>query len=83
MDRKLRHVYVLVESGSQRSYIHKQGLAEVLSDATLGGETSESKRFQMVRSLIIPKMEALTLPKICNALGPVKLNLMDNPHLPS
>ena len=27
------------------------------------------------------EMEALTLPKICNPLGPVKLSLMDNPHL--
>ena len=26
-------------------------------------------------------MEALTLSKICNPLGPVKLNLLDNPHL--
>ena len=27
------------------------------------------------------EMEALTLSKICNPLGPVKLNLLDNPHL--
>ena len=27
------------------------------------------------------EMEAITLPKICNPLGPVELNLMDNPHL--
>ena len=27
------------------------------------------------------EMGAFTLPKICNPLGPVKLNLMDNPHL--
>ncbi|XP_044174254.1 uncharacterized protein LOC122957873 [Acropora millepora] len=26
-------------------------------------------------------MEALTLPKICNPIRPVKLSLMDNPHL--
>ena len=88
----------MLDSGSQRSYIRKniaesiglQGPSEVLSVATLGGETSESKRFQMVRftlSLIrghpteAVEMEALTLPKICNPLGPVKLNLMDNPHL--
>ena len=27
------------------------------------------------------EMEALTLPKICNPWGPVKLSLMDNPRL--
>ena len=91
-------VRVLLDSGSQRSYIHKniaesiglQGPSEVLSVATLGGETSESKRFQRVRFTLSPiqghpkeavEMEALTLPKICNPLGPVKLSLMDNPHL--
>ena len=91
-------VRVLLDSGSQRSYIRKniaesiglQGPSEVLSVATLGGETSESKRFQRVRFTLSPirghpteavEMEALTLSKICNPLGPVKLNLMDNPHL--
>ena len=91
-------VHVLLDSGSQRSYIRKniaesiglQGPSEVLSVATLGGETSESKRFQRVRFILSPiqghpkeavEMEALTLPKICNPLGPVKLSLMDNPHL--
>ena len=91
-------VRVLLDSGSQRSYIRKniaesiglQGPSEVLSVATLGGETSESKRFQRVRFTLSPiqghpteavEMEALTLPKICNPLGPVKLSLMDNPHL--
>ena len=91
-------VRVLLDSGSQRSYIRKniaesiglQGPSEVLSVATLGGETSESKRFQRVRFTLSPiqghpkeavEMEALTLPKICNPLGPVKLSLIDNPHL--
>ena len=91
-------VRVLLDSGSQRSYIRKniaesiglQGPSEVLSVATLGGETSESKRFQRVRFTPSPiqghpkeavEMEALTLPKICNPLGPVKLSLMDKPHL--
>ena len=92
-------VRVLLDSGSQRSYIRKniaesiglQGPSEILSVATLGGETSESKRFQRVRFTLSPirghpteavEMEALTLSKICNPLGPVKLNLRDNPHLP-
>ncbi|XP_067047748.1 uncharacterized protein [Acropora muricata] len=91
-------VRVLLDSGSQRSYSRKniaesiglQGPSEVLSVATLGGETSESKRFQRVRFTLSPiqghpkegvEMEALTLSKICNPLGPVKLSLMDNPHL--
>ena len=47
-------VRVLLDSGSQHSYIRKniaesiglQGPSEVLSLATLGGETSESKRFK-------------------------------------
>ena len=55
-------VCVLLDSGSQRSYIHKniaesiglQGPSEVLSVATLGGETSESKRFQRVRFTLSP-----------------------------
>lgn len=89
---------ILLNSGSQRSYIHKnivesiglQGSSEVLSVATLGRETSESKRFQRVRFSLSPirghpteavEMEALTLTKICNPLGPVMLNLVDNPHL--
>ena len=83
-------VRVLLDSGSQRFYICKniaesiglQGPSEVLSVATLGGQTSESKRFQRVRFTLSPiqghpteavEMEALTLPKICNPL--------DNPHL--
>jgi len=91
-------VRVLLDSGSQRSYIRKniaesiglQGQSKLLSVATLGGETSESKRFQRVRFTLSPiqgdpteavEMEALTLPKICNPLEPVKLNHMDNPHL--
>ena len=92
-------VPVLLDSGSQRSYILRkniaesiglQGPSEVLSVATLGGETSESKRFQRVRFTLSPiqghpteavEIETLTLPKICNPLGPVKLNLLDNPHL--
>ena len=53
---------VLLDSGSQRSYIRKnsaesiglQGFSEVLSVATLGGETSESKRFQRVRFTLSP-----------------------------
>ena len=64
-----------------------QGPSVVFSIATLVGETSESKRFQRVRFTLSPvwgnsteavEMEALTLPKICNNLGPVKLTLMDN-----
>ena len=91
-------VRVLLDSGSQRSYIRKniaesiglQGPSELLSVATLGGDTSETKRFQRVQftlSLILGhplgtvEMEALTIPKICNPLGPVKLDLKDNPHL--
>ena len=85
-------VRVLLDSGSQRSYIRKniaefislQGPSEVLSVATLGGETSESRRFQKVRFTLSPiqghpvgavEMEALTIPKVCNPLGPVKLDL--------
>lgn len=91
-------VRVLLDSGSQRSYIRKniaesiglQGPSELLSVATLGGDTSETKRFQRVRFTLSPilghplgtvEMEALTIPKICNPLGPVKLDLKDNPHL--
>jgi len=91
-------VRVLLNSGSQRSCIRKniaesialQGSSEVLNVATLGGETSESMRFQRVRFTLSAirghateavKMEALTLAKICNPLGPVKLNLVDNPYL--
>ena len=92
-------VRVLLDSGSQRSYIQKniaesiglQGPSELLlTVATLGGDTSETKRFQRVRftlSAILGhplgtvEMEALTIPKICNPLGPVKLDLKDNPHL--
>ncbi|KAL9954332.1 hypothetical protein ACROYT_G041854 [Oculina patagonica] len=93
-------VRVLLDSGSQRSYIRKniaesiglQGPSELfkLSVATLGGDTSETKRFQRVRFTLSPiqghptgtvEMEALTIPNICNPLGPVKLNLKDNPHL--
>ena len=91
-------IRVLLDSGSQRSYIRKniaeslglQGPSEVLSVATLGGEISESKKFQKVRFTLSPirghpteaaEMEALTLSKICNPLGPVKLNLLNNPHL--
>ena len=91
-------VRVLLNSGSQRSYIRKniaeflglQDPSEVLSIATLGGEISESQKFQKVRFTLSPirghpteavEMEALTLSKICNPLGPVKLNLLDNPHL--
>ena len=90
-------VRVLLDSGSQRSYIRKniagivlEGPSEIVSVTTLGGETNESKRFQWVQltlSLIqghptmAVEMEALTLPKICNPLGPVTLNLMDNLRL--
>ena len=74
-------VRVLLDSGSQRSYIRKN-IAESIG---LQGETSESKRFQRVRFTLSPiqghPKEALTLRKICNPLGPVKLCLMDNPHL--
>ena len=67
-----------------------QGSSEVLNVATLGGETSESMRFHRVQFTLSAirghateavKMEALTLAKICNPLGPVKLNLVDNPYL--
>ena len=92
-------IRVLLDSGSQRSYypykniaesLGLQGPSEVLSVATLGGETSESKKFQKVRFALSPirghpteavEMEALTLSKICNPLGPVKWNLLDNHHL--
>ncbi|KAL9982837.1 hypothetical protein ACROYT_G004946 [Oculina patagonica] len=91
-------VRVLLDSGSQRSYIRKniaesiglQGPSEIFSVATLGGDTSETKRLQIVPFTLSPiqghptgtvKMEVLTIPKICNPLGPVKLNLKDNPHL--
>ena len=91
-------VRVLLDSGSQRSYIRKnitesiglQGPTELLSVTTLGGETSETKRLQRVQFSLLPikgepteavEMEALTIPKICNPLGPVKLNLQNNPHL--
>ena len=61
-----------------------------MSVATLGGETSECKRFQKVQFTLSPlqghpagalETEALTIPKICNPLGPVKLDFKDNPHL--
>jgi len=74
-------IRVLLDSGSQRSYIRKniaesiglQGPSELLSVATLGGNTSETKRFQRVRFTLSPilghplgtvEMEALTIPKI-------------------
>ncbi|XP_044176591.1 uncharacterized protein LOC122959338 [Acropora millepora] len=67
-------VRVLLDSGSQRSYIRKniaesiglQGPSEVL----IQGHPKEAV-----------EMEALTIPKICNPLVPVKFSLMDNPHL--
>ena len=79
-------VRVLFDSRSQRSYIRKsitefnglQGPSEVLSVATLGGETSESERFQRVRFTLSPiqtqppeavELEAFIIPKICNPLG--------------
>ena len=61
-----------------------------MSVTTLGGETSETKRLQRVRFALSPikgepteavEMEALTTPKICNPLGPVRLILQNNPHL--
>ena len=50
-------VRVLLDSGSQRSYIRKniaealdlKGPSELLSVTTLGRETSEMKRFQRVK----------------------------------
>ena len=92
-------VRILLDSGSQRSYIRKniaesiglKGPIESLSVTTLGGKTSETKRLQRVTFALsssgkqLPqkamKMEALAIPKICNQLGPVKLNLHENPHL--
>ncbi|KAK3704222.1 hypothetical protein QZH41_007842 [Actinostola sp. cb2023] len=68
-----------------------KGPTESLSVTTLGGKTTEVKRLQRVQfSLSAVKehsptkavtMEALAIPKICNQLGPVKLNLHENPHL--
>ena len=67
-----------------------QDPTELLSVTTLGEETSETKRLQRVRfALLLIKgepteaveMEALTISKICNPLGPVRLNLQNNPHL--
>ena len=61
-----------------------QGPTELLSVTTLGGETSETKRLQRVRFALLPikgepteavEIEALTIPKICNSLGPVRLTL--------
>ena len=85
-------VRILLDSGTQRSYLRKniaeslglQGPTELLSVTTLGGETSETKRLQRVRFALLPikgepteavEIEALTIPKICNSLGPVRLNL--------
>ena len=54
-----------------------KGPLDVLSVAILGGERSESKRFQRERFTLSPirghpteavEMEALTLPTICNPL---------------
>ena len=67
-----------------------QGPSELLSVTTLGGETSETKRLQRVKFALLPvkgdspeavEMEALAIPNICNPLGPVKLDLQNNPHL--
>ena len=91
-------VRILLDSGSQRSYLRKniaeslglQGPTELLSVTTLGGETTETKRLQRVRFALLQikgepteavEMEALTIPKICNPLGPVRLILQNNPHL--
>jgi len=81
-------VCVLLDSGSQRSYIRKniaesivlQGPTELLSVTTLGEETSETKRLQRVRfePTAAVEMEAFSMPKICNPLGPVRLNLQNN-----
>ena len=75
-------IRILLDSGSQRSYIPKN-IAESLG---LQGPSEISKG--AIYPLTNPghpteavEMEALTLSKICNPLGPVKLNLLDNPHL--
>ena len=55
-------VRVLLESGSQRSYIRRNiaesialhGPTELLSVTTLGGEASEAKRLQRVRLSLLP-----------------------------
>lgn len=89
-------VRVLLDSGSQRSYIRKniaealdlQGPSELLSVTTLGGETSETKRFQRVKFTLSPikgdskvEIEALSISKICNPLGPVQMDFHKNSHL--
>ena len=78
-------VRVLLDSGSQLSYIRKniaepldlQGPSWLLSVTTLGEETSETKRFQRVKFTLSPikgdskvEIEALSISKICNPLGP-------------
>ena len=89
-------VRVLLDSGSQRSYVRKsiaeslglQGPSELLSVTMLGGTTSETKRLQRVKFALSPmkgdskvEMEALAIPKICNPLGPVQLDFRKNSHL--
>ena len=89
-------VRVLLDSGSQRSYIRKniaealdlQGPSELLSVTTLDGETSETKRFQRVKFTLSPikgdskvEIEALSISKICNPLGPVQMDFHKNSHL--
>ena len=89
-------VRVLLDSGSQRSYIRKniaealdlQGPSELLSVTTLGGKTSETKRFQRVKFTLSRikgdskvEIEALPISKICNHLRPVQMDFHKNSHL--
>ena len=89
-------VRVLLDSGSECSYIRKniaealdlQGPSELLSVTTLGGETSETKRFQRVKFTLSPikgdskvEIEALSISKICNPLWPVQMDFHKNSHL--
>ena len=89
-------VRVLLDSGSQRSYITKkvaeslalQGPSEVLSGSMLGGESSQTKRMKRVTFFLtsvqgtdMKPMEALTIDKISMPLDPVELNLEKYHHL--
>ena len=87
---------VLLDSGSQRSYITKkvaeslplQGPSEVLNVSMLEGKSSQTKRMKRVSFFLtsiqgtdLKPMEALTIDKICMPLDPVELNLEKYPHL--
>ncbi|XP_064653100.1 uncharacterized protein LOC135503456 [Lineus longissimus] len=78
-------VRVLLDPGSQRSYVRKRivdflgitGPNELLSIATLGGQTSKTKSMPRIKlSIADIQVEVLAIEEICAKLGPVSQRIL-------